>query len=159
MMKKTNASAARVGLGLLILVGLAGLAWLALGWWQQQAGAPATAEPAAPRVVGTVLPALPPMAMPTASAPINPAKPAIAHPIEAAPAAQAATAAAATATALPPADAPALLGRLFGRQALLAMFQTDDFARRLVATVAHRTPPLLTEIGRASCRERVYSSV
>ena len=117
-MKRTSI-ATIAGLGLLTLIGVA--AW----WWQQQqAATPAAAEPATPMAVGTVSPPLPP----TTPSPINAATPAVAHPIEAAPAAQAAA-------ITPSSDPAALLSGLFGRQALLAMFQTEDFARRLVATV------------------------
>ena len=41
---------------------------------------------------------------------------------------------------LPSSEPAALLGSLFGRQALLAMFQTEDLARRLVATVDNLGP-------------------
>jgi hypothetical protein len=93
-----------------LIAALAGGAW----WWrsQQPAQAPAAvAPPAAP-----------------ASAPASPSaaasEPAIRYPVEAP-----------TAAPLTPEDLPAALATLLGRKALSTFFQSDDFARRFVATV------------------------
>ena len=86
-------------------------------WWLLRA-------PPAPRVVTPAV-----VAMPTPVA-VAPAKTEPQHPIEAAPAAAAAAAAPAKSATL----AQALEG-VIGKQRLLTLFNTDDFARRVVATV------------------------
>jgi hypothetical protein len=118
---KKYSTTALAGLGLLILIGLAG--W----WWWHQ---PVAAERSPPMAVGTVSPAMP-LTPPVAQAvqpPLSASKPAAVHPIESAPAAQAPSITLSS-------DPAVLLDSLFGRKALLALFQTEDFARRLVATV------------------------
>ncbi len=91
------------------------LAVIALGvffWWQREsreALPPPAGAPAPTAIVGALPPA---------------SSPAILHPIE--PAAS---------SAAIPADAGSALTDLFGRDAILALFQTDDFPRRFAATV------------------------
>lgn len=107
-----NPSYLVAGVALVVLIGTAGYLWR-----QQQAPA---ARPAAPPPVATVAPPAP--AAPPAAA----SEPAIRHPIESPPD-NPQTAA--------PLDAEAALTELFGRKTVLSVFQTQDFARRFVATV------------------------
>lgn len=122
-----TSTAVMVGALLLALIGAG--AW----WWQQQALSPepVPAAPMASGSVGTAQPALAPASGP----------PAIAYPIAAAPAASAA--------GLPPAtDMVAVLSSVFGRQAVLKLVQSDDFARRFVATVDN--------LGRSTASSRLW---
>ena len=102
-----------------VLVVLAGAgAW----WWLHRMPPPAAVpEASAPATAPAATASMPPP---------PPAGPVIAHPIEP-PAAAASTSASAAA----PASVESLLVELFGRKAVLSMFQLDDFARRFVATV------------------------
>jgi hypothetical protein len=86
-------------------------------YWQQQHATPAAVE--APPPVAEAAPAEPAAVASAAS------EPAIQHPIPA-PAADAAAA---------PTSIESALAELFDRKTLLAMFQTQDVARRVVATV------------------------
>ena len=95
--------------GVALLALLAAAAW----WWQRSAPAPAETASAPAAVIDA--PAPPPQ------------PPAIAHLIEAEPAS------APTGAAAP--DLASALNALFGRKAILSLFQMDDFARRVVATV------------------------
>jgi hypothetical protein len=101
-------------LGAVALVALAGAgAW----WWQQRAER--DAPPPVPEAATTSTSVAAAVAPAPASAPIR-------HPLEAA----------APAHALPePVTVDGALTHLFGRKAVLSMFQLDDFPRRLVATV------------------------
>jgi hypothetical protein len=97
----------------LALIGTAGYLW-------QQQQMPATTAPvasAAPPLVAAVAPAAPP---PSAAS-----EPAVKYPIEAPVDNQQAAAP----------DMEAALTELFGHKTVLSAFQTDDFARRFVATV------------------------
>ena len=99
-----------------VWVAASALAVVAVGallWWQRQASSPA------PPVE------LPPPKIARTPAPASAPEPAIKHPIEAPVAADAAA----------PGDISSALIDLFGRKAVLSMFQVDDFPRRLVATV------------------------
>lgn len=96
---------------LVVLAAIAG--WW---WWQPRLAPPPEVSPVA------VAPG--PASAPAASAAA--AAPAIVHPIEEAPA---------SAPPAAPADLPGTLVALFGRAAVLKTLQTDDFARRVVATV------------------------
>lgn len=98
-------------------------------WWWQQASVPAPAPVAAPQPVTEA---------PIAAAPSAPAEPVIAHPLEGP---------AASAPAAAPRDVGSVLTALFGRKAVLSMFQLQDFPRYVVATVdnlgrAHASPRL-----------------
>jgi hypothetical protein len=115
--------AAAVALGL-----LGAAAWI---WWQ---GPSTPAQAVAPAPVASS----PPPAAPAASASAAAAEPAIRHPVEGLAASQ------------PPAgplDVDAALTALFGRKAVLSLFQLQDFAHRFVATVdnlgASRAPSRL----------------
>jgi hypothetical protein len=102
---------------LLAIVIVAGAAWL----WRSGTApqpVPATSQPLPPPVAE----ASPTPAPPPAS------EPAIKHPVETLPAAEAPAPA-------EPSDIGSALTNLFGQKAVLAMFQLDDFAHRLVATV------------------------
>lgn len=100
------------GVAVVVLIGAAGFLWR-----QQQAPAP---TPAALPLVATVAPPVP---APTAS---PASEPAIKHPIDTP---------ADTPQSAAPLDVEGALTDLFGRKTVLSMFQTQDFARRLVATV------------------------
>jgi hypothetical protein len=95
---------------LAVLALVAGALW----WWWSRDRAPAAVEP--PASQGSAAVRLPPVA----------SAPAIRYPVE--------HAEAATAGAEPP-DLATALTELFGRDAVLSLFQLDDFARRVVATV------------------------
>jgi hypothetical protein len=114
-----------------LLVALAGLgAWT---WWQRRSeGPPAPPAAAASSPLVAAAPAAPPSAPVTAAPPIK-------HPI-------AAPEAAAAAPATPTIDAA--LTALFGRKTVLGLFQTDDFVRRVVATVDN--------LGRAQASSRLW---
>lgn len=112
-MKKSALAAA--GIGLMVCVALG--TW----YWQNRAPVPSpsvaqwhAAEPAPAEAT----------AMPQAAS-----EPGVKHPLEVA---AAAASAALPATAL---DVESMMADLFGRKTALGMFQLDDFARRLVATV------------------------
>ena len=109
-MKKSSYLVA--GVAAVVLIGAAGYLWR-----QQQAPAP---TPAALPPVATVAPPVP---APTAS---PASEPAIKHPIDTP---------ADTPQSAAPLDAESALTDLFGRKTVLSMFQTQDFARRFVATV------------------------
>jgi hypothetical protein len=97
-----------------------GLALLGLAWYLGRPQAPETVE-APPAAAATPAPPL------TEQPPLTPASaPAVQHPIEVP---------AAAAAASGPFDVESALGDLFGRKAVLSMFQLDDFPRRVVATV------------------------
>lgn len=113
-MKKSAVAAA--GLGLLALAGL-GARW----YWQSQAP---TSSPVVQEQPATEPSS--PAAVPAGHAA---SEPAVKHPLELpTPAASAPQPAAAS-------DAESVLTELFGRKSALGMFQLDDFARRVVATV------------------------
>lgn len=99
------------GVAVAVLIGTAGYLWR-----QQQ---PPAATPAPPPVAAVT----PPAPAPAASAA---SEPAIKHPIETPMDNQPAAA---------PLDAETALTELFGRKTVLSVFQTQDFARRFVATV------------------------
>ena len=96
---------------LVALIGTAGYLWR-----QQQPTAVPVAPP--PRAV-----AAPPVVQPAAS---SASEPSIKHPIEAS---------VDNPPAATPQDVEGALAELFGRKTVLSMFQTQDFARRFVATV------------------------
>lgn len=98
-------------------VALLATAALVAWWWQQQQPHPEPAPSAQPLPVQGAAPA------PVASAP-----PAIVHPIEA-------VASAASQADGQPWTLANAAERLFGRKAVLQLLQTDDLARRVVATV------------------------
>lgn len=99
-------------------LGLLGVA--AFLWWRE---APEQTAPRAPVSLTTPLPATPAVASePAATA----SAPAVLYPIEPVQTAEPPVA---------PLDVQAALTDLFGRKAVLSMFQLDGFARRLVATV------------------------
>ena len=98
-------------------------------WWQRHAPAPTQPVEAPP---------LPQVVAAPASTPASIPAPAILHPIE--PPAVAEPAA--------PADISTALIDLFGRKTVLSMFQVNDFARRLVATVDN--------LGRAHAPSRLW---
>jgi hypothetical protein len=106
-------------------------------WWQQRT--PALPPPAAPEA--------PPVAAAPAPPPVPAPKPAIEHPIDEAPVAAAASAPPAlTLDNADPVLRTALID-LLGSKPVASMLQTDDFARRVVATVdglgrAHAAPRL-----------------
>ncbi|WP_234413754.1 DUF3014 domain-containing protein [Ideonella sp. A 288] len=103
-----------------VLIAMIGLgAWR--GWVSSNArhDAPTAGSEAVRSVSGLASSASEPAALPVAGA-------GQAHPIERVQA---------TAAAAPPADLRAVLTDLFGRQAVQTLLQTDDFPRRLVATV------------------------
>ena len=136
-----------------VWVAAAAVAVVAVGallWWQRQA--PPPAQP-----VELPAPAPAPVVAAPASTPASAPAPAILHPIE--PPAVAEPAA--------PADISTALIDLFGRKAALSMFQVDDFARRLVATVdnlarAHapsRLWPVNTSSGRFIVEHRDGSDI
>lgn len=106
-------------------------------WWQRQAPAPTPPVEAPPP---------PQIAAAPASAPTSVPAPAVLHPIE--PPAVTEPAA--------PADISTALIDLFGRKAVLSMFQVDDFARRVVATVDNlardRAPSRLWPVNTSSGR-------
>ena len=109
-MKKSSYLVA--GVALVALIGTAAY------WWRQQhASTPTAAAPPAPAV------ATPAVVQPAASAA---SEPGIQYPIEAP---------ADNPQAAAPLDVETALADLFGRKAVLSMFQTQDFARRFVATV------------------------
>lgn len=115
--------------GVAVLVVLIG----AGAWWWQQASAPPAAPVMAPQPVTEVPLAAAPVAAASAAS-----EPAIAHPLELP---------AASAPAAAPRDIASVLTALFGRKAVLSMFQLQDFARYVVATVdnlgrAHASPRL-----------------
>ena len=112
-MKKFAIAAVSIGL----------IALVVLGGWYWQYREPAESPGVAERVAAPAPPA------PAASIPLAASQPGIQHPIEA-PAA--AASASVPATAL---DAESVLTDLFGRKSVLGLFQLDDFARRVVATV------------------------
>ena len=120
----------------LALAALLLLAALALWWWQR----PGPANPAPPP-------------LPVATAPAGPDS---AAPAAALPASAAASAAAEVAPPPPPStepplaadDWPSALTALLGRDQVLRQLQTDDFARRLVATVDN--------LGRDSAPSRLW---
>ena len=109
MNSRQRAWAAAAAVGLIVAAGL-------LWWWPGPVVVPPPAE--APLVSGAAAQSAPPAA---ASAP------AVLHPVEAA--------ASATAPPLAEADLGAALFDLLGRKAVLGFLQTDEFARRFVATV------------------------
>jgi len=90
----------------------------ALYLWRRQQ--PSAVEPQTPPPVAVAAPTGAQPAAPPAS------EPSIKHPIEVPAEDQRSTA---------PPDVEATLAELFGRKAVLSMFQTQDFARRFVATV------------------------
>jgi hypothetical protein len=107
-----KSSYAFAGVAVIVLIGTAGYLW------QQQRAS--SAKPAAPPPVATTAPPAP-----VAAASATP-EPTIKHPI------------AAPADNQPPATPPdveAALAELFGSKTVVSMFQTQDFARRFVATV------------------------
>lgn len=104
----------------LALLGLAAWHWRE-AW--MPAGPPAVPAPAVKPVV----------ASPTAPAAAAASQPAVRHPIEAVTAVDA-TVPAASASATPP-TLENSLARLFGQELIATIFQTEDFARRVVATV------------------------
>ena len=124
-----NSAIAASGLGLALLVGLA-------LWWSGQRAAP-TPDPVVPTEPATAPASAPPTAVAQAAS-----QPAIQHPLDL-PAAAASSAAKANAT-----DIEAVLSEAFGRKSVLAMFQLDDFARRVVATVDN--------LGRAQASARLW---
>jgi hypothetical protein len=139
-------NAVLVTVAVLVLVAAAG-GWY---WWhgRSPAGVATRPEATSPRVAD----APPPAAPPAASEP-----PRIRHPIEAA-----------SAPGVPtPLDPQALLIELFGRKAVLAAFQLDDFPRRFVATVDNlattRAPsriwPVTPMSGRFSVEQRAGAQV
>lgn len=118
-----------------LLLALAAAGW----WWWQQASAPRPVEP-----TPTVLPV---SNAPPASAPAAAAS-AVLHPItEAAVVADAASSPAAPAAT----DIDAVIGALFGRPALLKMFDLRDFPQRFVATVDN--------LGRSHAASRLWPVV
>ena len=129
-MNKTAIAAA--GLGLTALIGLG--AW----WWHGQRQLPAPGPAVLERPAAT-----PPLAAPT-PAPIAQAasESAIRHPLDL-PAAAASAPRAASVI-----DVGVVLSELFGRKSALGMFQLDDFARRVVATVDN--------LGRAHAPSRLW---
>ena len=102
---------AYVFVGVLVLVALAVGAWF---WWHTPAGLPA--------------PEAAPVAAAPAPSPVAPvaSSPGIRHPIEAP---------VSTGTVVAPVGVEAELTNLFGRKSVLAMFELEDFPRRVVATV------------------------
>lgn len=98
-----------------------GLIGLAVYLWLQETPEPVAAPPAPVAAPQPVTSAAPPQVAAAASAPT------IQYPIEAIPAEQA--------PAPAPLDVQASLTELFGRKAVLSMFQLGDFPRRFVATV------------------------
>jgi hypothetical protein len=109
-LKKTSHLIA--GVVVIALVGTAGY------WWRQQQRSAAALQ--APPVPAIATPTLAPPAASSAS------EPGIRYPVP--------TPVDNPQAATPP-DAEAALTELFGRKAVLSMFQTQDFARRFVATV------------------------
>ncbi|MCW5635032.1 MAG: DUF3014 domain-containing protein [Rubrivivax sp.] len=133
----------------LALLGLAGWHWRD-AWWPASGGTTPTTGgpvPAAPAVPASVAaaPALPP----PAPAPIR-------HPIEAASAVES------PAPPTPPPTLESALAQLFGTEALATMLVSEDFARRVVATVDNlgrekapaRLWPLSTPAGRFTTRNQ-----
>ena len=112
-MKKSAVAAIGVGLVSLAVLG---------GWYWRHT------QPAESPSVAAV-PAAEPASVPTQPIAQAASEPGIKHPIEAT---AVAASAPAPATAL---DVEAVLTELFGRKSALGMFQLDDFARRVVATV------------------------
>lgn len=102
-----------------VVAGALALAAIALGvllWWQRQARVEVPAPAAAP-AASAIVAIVPPASAPAVLHPIGPA---------------------ASAGAVPgaiPADAATALSDLFGRKAVLALFQAEDFPRRFAATV------------------------
>jgi hypothetical protein len=115
--------------GLVVLAVAGAAAW----WWMQPNAVPAPAPAPEPLPVAMEPPPVPPVA----------SAPSIAHPIEAASAALAASAPAAE-----PLTLASALTQLFGRKAVLQMFQEQDFAQRVVATVDN--------LGRAQATSRLW---
>lgn len=111
-MKKTDA--ALIGATLLGLIGVA-------VWYMRQSPPPLPQEPQAP-AIQAVSPAVAPASSPALAA----SAPAIAHPIEA-PASDVSGPASL--------DIKAMLTDVFGQKSVLAMFQLQDFPRRVAATV------------------------
>ncbi len=109
-MKKSSYLVA--GFAVVVLIGAAGYLWR-----QQQAPGPA------PSALPPIAAWSPPASVPTASAA---SEPAIKHSIEARADNQQLAA---------PLDAEGALTELFGRKTVLSVFQTQDFARRFVATI------------------------
>lgn len=105
-----NRTSTLIALGLAVaVIGAAAL------YWRHQAQPPALVSEA---------PAASPVVAAPASAAAS-AAPAIRYPVPSA----------AASAAAPPAGVDAMLADLFGRKAVLSMFQTQDFPRRFVATV------------------------
>lgn len=122
-MKKPTVAATVSGLVLVLALLLLGS--LLGSWaWQQRESAPSPAA-AVPASAPATLP--PPLPLPAPSP-----DPGIKHPIAAPAAAVSPASGAARATALDPTP---VLSAVFGRQSVLRLFQLDDFAHRLVATV------------------------
>lgn len=125
----------RVALGLLALLLLAGVAGGAWYWWQQHQAVPVPAASSGPVTVA-----------PAPAPPAPAAEPAIQHPIEEAPPA---------AASAPTLDRSDLVVRqalvsLLGQPAVSSMLQTDDFVRRMVATVDN--------LGRTHAPSRLWPS-
>jgi hypothetical protein len=105
------------GFAAMVALALAGAgAWW---WWQGRVAPPAAIAPAAPEPAAAA-------SAPALTAPVDAGASAVRHPIDV-PAAAAPQAA--------PLDLEAALAALFGRKAVLSMFQLQDFPRRFVATV------------------------
>jgi hypothetical protein len=114
-----------------VIAGVAALGLVATGAWWLRQGPVSTAPPIT----------RPPAPVATVPAPPAPAasEPAIKHPIEVPVAAESGPA---------PLDVGAALTELFGRKAVVSMFQLDDFPRRFVATVDN--------LGRAHAPARLW---
>ena len=105
------------GFAALVALALAGAgAWW---WWQGRVAPPLAIAPAAPEAAAAA-------SAPALTAPVDAGASAVRHPIDV-PVAAAPQAA--------PLDLEAALAALFGRKAVLSMFQLQDFPRRFVATV------------------------
>ena len=117
---------------LAVAVGLALIGAAAYLWRQQT---PASVEP--PPAAGAA--SAPPVASTLPPESVAASAPAVSHPIEVPAAAVAASG---------PFDVESALGELFGRKAVLSMFQLDEFPRRVVATVDN--------LGRAHAPARLW---
>lgn len=113
---------------------IVGLILVALGAWY------AFVRPPMQGPKASVVPAAEPAPAPAAPAPAS--EPGIHYPLAVPPAAASAASPAAAS------DVESVLTDLFGRKSVLGMFQLDDFARRLVATVDN--------LGRASAPARLW---
>ncbi len=115
------------------------LALAAAGWWAWQ-------QAYAPRPVDAAPPVLPVVNKPAAAASGATAAAGL-HPITSVPVADAASGASAAAST----DIDAVIGTLFGRPALLSMFDLRDFPQRFVATVDN--------LGRSHAASRLWPVV